>query len=102
MGLFQKIKDFFFPTPKFYLTIQGYYFLKYIKKIVDGSWKEESDYIEDYENTLENIRKELCLDDGSSASREEAAEAFITMVAQLEVIPCEELIEIGINSFEQI
>lgn len=101
MGLFQKIKDFFFPPKEICLTVQGYYYLKYVKKIVDGVWKE-SDYIEHYENALEDFQKKLHFDDGSLASREDAAEVFMDMMAELNVVPCEELVEMGVNSFEQI
>lgn len=101
MGLFQKIKDFFFPPKKFYLTIQGYYYLKYVKKIVDGTLKEP-DYIEHYENTLEGLRKELHHADGAPVSREDAAEMFVDMMAELNIVPCKELVEMGINNFEQI
>ena len=101
MGLFQKIKDFFFLPEENYLTVQGYYYLKYVKKIVDGVWKE-SDYIEHYENALEDFRKKLHFDDGSLASREDAAEMFIKMMTEFNVVPCEELVEMGINSLEQI
>ena len=75
--------------------------LKYCKKIADRLW-EEKDFNEAYEISLEDFRQHLRFDDGSLASREDAAEVFVEMMSELNLVFCEELTEMGINSFEQI
>lgn len=101
MGLFAKLKNLFYRKKETILSVRGYYMLKYCKKIADKLW-EEKDFNEAYEISLEDFRQHLRFDDGSMASREDAAEVFVEMMSELNLVFCEELTEMGINSFEQI
>ena len=100
MGLFQKIKELFAPKEEGQiLSVKGYYMIKYCQKIANKTWQEK-DYNESYENGLEDFRKTLYYKDGSSVSREDAAEMFIEIMKEVVTDFCDELVEMGVNSFE--
>ena len=102
MGLFDKIKSIFCPPEVHYLSVKGYYYLKYCKKIIDGVL-DESALVQDYEETLESFRKDLRKKDDSPVTREDAAEVFVElMFYEMNVVPCDELIEMGIESLDDL
>ena len=100
LKLLNKIKEFFFPPEQYYLSVQGYYMMRYCKKIYEGSW-EEKDYNEKYEDWLNNFKTQLRASDGSEVTLRDAAEAFYQMMLEMEPVPCDDLIEMGVNSLDE-
>lgn len=74
--------------------------MRYCKKIYDNTW-EEKDYNEKYESWLDNFRKNCRTDDGSEVTIHDAAGVFYEMMLEMEPVPCDDLIEMGVNSLDE-
>ena len=104
--MLNKIKDFilnivgfFYNQPEPVLGVQGYYWYKYCKKIVNNEIKED-DKNQYYEEWLEEFRTKTTDLEGNFPTREIAAEAFVEAIEDLQPKLCSELLEMGITDLE--
>ena len=104
--MLNKIKDFilniigfFYNKPEPVLGVQGYYWYKYCKRIVNNEIEEDNKN-QYYEEWLEEFRTKTTDLEGNFPTREIAAEAFVEAIEDLQPKLCSELLEMGITNLE--
>lgn len=96
MSFFSKLKSLIPHRSKPMLSVLGWYMYNYCLKIISDDGLDSKEYIDSYEEWLEDFRKNITYA-GKHPCRKDAALIYVEMMQGLDLEFCDELKEIGIN-----